>query len=65
MVTSTAEDVGMGDFAVLDYFRWTPHRQTPRSVFKKPPQCTVPPPAGAKASAPAQCSTCHVAKSTN
>jgi hypothetical protein len=65
MVTSVPEDAGKGDFAVLDYFRWTPHRQVPRSVFQKAPQCTAPPPTGAKASAPSHCSTCHFAKSAN
>jgi len=65
MVTSRREDAGAGDFAVLDYVRWTPHRQVPRSVFNKPPQCVAPTPAGAKASAPRHCLTCHIAQATN
>jgi len=65
MVTSVREDAGRGDFAVLDYVRWTPHRQAPRSAFKKLPQCAAPPAGGAKASAPAHCSTCQSAKPTN
>jgi hypothetical protein len=53
MVKSVPEDAGKGDFAVLDYFRWTPHRQISRSAFTKPPQCPAP------TSAPPHCSTCH------
>jgi len=60
MVTSLREDVGARDFAILDYFRWSPHPQVPRSVFKKPPQCTASQPAGPTASAPSHCSTCHL-----
>ena len=63
-VTSVTEDAGKGDFAVLDYFRWTPQPQIPRSVFDKPLQCTGQP-ASATATAPAHCATCHSGGSTN
>lgn len=62
MVTSVRTDAGARDFAVLDYFGWMPHRQMPRSVFEKPPQCIGPPPTGAAASAPPHCATCHHGK---
>jgi hypothetical protein len=58
MVTSVPEDAGKGDFAVLDYFRWTPHRQISRSAFTKPPRCAAP------TRAPPHCSTCHFGEST-
>ena len=57
MVTSVPEDAGKGDFAVLDYFRWTPHPQISRSAFTKPPRCAAP------TSPPPHCSTCHFGES--
>ena len=63
MVTSVREDAGNRDFAVLDYFRWSPHSQVPRSAFNKPMQCTAPRPTNIRTSAPTHCSTCHSAES--
>ena len=57
IVTSVPEDAGKGDFAVLDYFRWTPHPQISRSAFTKPPRCAAP------TSPPPHCSTCHFGES--
>ena len=43
MVTSLPGDEGSGLFAVLDYREWMPGQSFPRTVFKKPAQCTAPP----------------------
>jgi hypothetical protein len=59
MVTSVRRDAGAGDFAVLDYFRWSPQTRIPGSVFEKPAQCAAPRPTGANTSAPDPCFTCH------
>ena len=68
MVTSLPGDEGSGLFAVLDYREWLPGQGFPRSVFKKPAQCTASPTTRKSATvrqirpSPARrdCWTCHV-----
>ena len=68
MVTSLPGDEGSGLFAVLDYREWMPGQSFPRTVFKKPAQCTAPPRTANSSTvrqirpspASRDCSTCHV-----
>ncbi|HEX2513002.1 MAG TPA: hypothetical protein VHK44_10460, partial [Xanthobacteraceae bacterium] len=68
MVTSLPGDEGSSLFAVLDYREWQPGQSFPRTVFKKPAQCTAPPRTTKSSTvrqmrpspASRDCSTCHV-----